>query len=61
MIKEANNNEVSEWFQCVVTFGTAGRCETFAMAIVDLQAMWKAELILSLLGIKLFIFEASRK
>ena len=31
------------------------------MKLVDLHAMWTSDLILSVLGIQLFIFEVSRK
>ena len=63
MIKEADKSPTAllDWVQCVLTLGSTGRCEGFAMKIVDLQAIWTAETILSILGIKLFVFEASRK
>ena len=50
-----------EWFNCVLTLGSTQQCEALAMKLVDLHAMWTSDLILSVLGIQLFIFEVSRK
>ena len=62
MLKETSDPKaVANWFQCVLASGSTEKCEVFATKIVNLQVIWIAELLLSLLGIKLFIFEASRK
>lgn len=62
MLKERSGPQaVVNWFQCVVALGSAEKCEIFATKIINLRVIWTAELLISLLGIKLFIFEVSRK
>jgi hypothetical protein len=50
------------WFECVLEVGSQSpRCETLAGRIVNLRAIWRVELILSSLGILMFILETSRR
>jgi hypothetical protein len=58
---EAAAVATATWFQCVLEAGSQSpRCETLAGKVVNLGAIWRVELILSSLGINMFILETSR-